>query len=240
MKKIFLNLITGFILITLLITLTGCNSKTDVKYMSHNKMLSHVKSNIHEDIKYVQKYIGYHGENVYEFKLTERNNLIFKVKESISNHGLNLDGTQFYDNYERNIDFKNYMDTIFDNYKNDKKEILKKYELDKYQEEKSYDSKIIYVNDYTDFMNLSYCIAELDALYKFNINKDNVNYIDKSIGINVKSTDVYISTLSWSMNNKERIKARKFYKKLEEIYIKTLKLEGKVDPKVPKKIYNKY
>lgn len=236
MKK-FLKAI---LILIVMITITGCNSREDVEHLSQKDLIKYVENNITEEIQFIESNTQDVDNYIYTFKLIDRN-INFKVEDSIRNHGLNIDATQFYDDYKRTIIFNDYIKSILDNLEQKRLNILSKYNF----EEKYYNhgAHVITVTDYTDLSNLSKYIVELDNLYKFNIKdveKIGLGNDDLADVISFSKTESAIEGISYSTSEKTRLKYDKVYKELEEQYIKQLKQFNLTDETIPNNVWNKY
>lgn len=237
MKKI----LKAILILIIMITITGCNSKEDVEHLSRKDLIKYVKKNITEEIQFIESNTQDVDNHIYTFKLVDRN-INFQIRDYIHNSGLNIDATQFYDNYERSIIFNDYVLSILNNLEQKRLSIKNKYNF----EEIYYDnigSHIITIKDYTDLSNLSKYIIELDNLYQFNIKdieKIELWNVDLTDVINFSKTESSIEGVSFSTNKKLRLKYDTVYKQLEEQYVKQLKKFNLTDETIPKNIWNKY
>lgn len=236
MKK-FLKVI---LILIVMITITGCNSREDVEHLSQKELIKYVEKNITEEIQFIEINTQDVENYIYTFKLVDRD-INFKVEDLIINHGMNVDGSQFYDDYKRLIVLKDYIISILNNFEQKRLNILSKYNF----EEKYYDygAHVITINDYTDLPNLSKYIVELDNLYQFNI-KDveeiELWNVDLADVISFSKTESSIEGVSYSTNKKARLKYDNVYKELEEQYIKQLKQFNLTDGTIPNNVWNKY
>lgn len=236
MKK-FLKAI---LILIIMITITGCNSREDVEHLSQKDLIKYVEKNITEEIQFIESNTQDVDNYIYTFKLVNRN-INFNVEDSIRNHGLNIDASQFYDDYKRTIIFTDYIKSILYNLEQERLNILNKYNFEeKYY---NYGAHVITVNDYTDLSNLSKYIVELDNLYQFNvkdIGKTELGLADFADVISFSKTESAIEGVSYSTNNKTRLKYDKVYNQLEEQYIKELKQFNLTDETIPQNVWNKY
>lgn len=237
MKK-FIKVILMLIVV---ITITACNSREDVEHLSQKDLIKYVEKNITEEIQFIESNTQDVDNYIYTFKLVDRN-INFQIRDYIHNSGLNIDATQFYDNYERSIIFNDYVLSILNNLEQRRLSIKNKYNF----EEIYYDnigSHIITIKDYTDLSNLSKYIVELDNLYQFNI-KDieeiELWNVDLADVISFSKTQSAIEGISYSTSEKTRLKCDKVYKQLEEQYVKQLKQFNLTDETIPNDIWNKY
>lgn len=230
-----------FLILVVMMSITGCNSREDVQHLSQKNLIKYVEKNIGEKIKFVGINTQDPDDYIYNFKLINRN-INFEIRDYIHNTGVNIDATQFYDNYERSIIFDDYIISIINNLEQTRVNILKKYNF----REEFFDNigaHIITVKDYNDLSNLSKYIVEIDNLYKFNIN--NVEEIGLSIAdlidvISFFETECSIEGISYSTSTKTRLKYDSVYKQLEEKYIKHLKKFNLTDDTIPQKVWDKY
>lgn len=230
-----------FLVLIVMITITGCNSREDVEHLSQKDLIKYVEKNITEEIQFIESNTHDVDNYIYTFKLVDRN-INFQIRDYIHNDGLNIDATQFYDDYEHSIIFNDYVISISNNLEQKRLTILDKYDF----EEIYYDnigSHIITIKDYTDLSNLSKYIVELDSLYQFNI-KDieeiELWNVDLADAISFSKTECSIGGVSYSTNNKSRLNYDKVYKQLEEQYINQLKQFNLTDETIPNNVWNKY
>ena len=111
MKK-FLKVI---LILIVMITITGCNSREDVEHLSQKELIKYVEKNITEEIQFIEINTQDVENYIYTFKLVDRD-INFKVEDLIINHGMNVDGSQFYDDYKRLIVLKDYIISILNNF----------------------------------------------------------------------------------------------------------------------------
>lgn len=236
MKK-FLKAI---LILVFMITITGCNSREDVEHLSQKDLIKLVENNITEETEFIESNTQNANNYIYTFKLVDRD-INFKVEDSIRNHGLNVDASQFYDDYKRTIIFTDYIKSILDNLEQKRLNILSKYNFEeKYY---NYGAHVITVNDYTDLSNLSKYIVELDNLYQFNIKdveKIELGNADLADVIGFSKTKSSIEGISYSTSKKTRLKYDKVYNQLEEQYIKQLKQFNLTDETIPQNVWNKF
>ena len=234
------NILKIFLVLVFMIIITGCNSREDVEHLSQKDLINYVKNNITEEIQFIEKNTQDTDKYIYTFKLVDRN-INFEVRDYIHNSGLNIDATQFYDDYKRSIIFNDYVISILNNSEQQRLNILSKYNF----EEIYYDSigsHIITIKDYEDLANLSKYIVEVDNLYQFNIrdiNKIELWNVDLADVIIFSKTDSSIDGISYSTNKKARLKYDSVYKQLEEQYIRQLKNFNLDDDTIPQSVWNK-
>lgn len=235
-KKLFFIFICGI----MILGITGCNSREEVEHLSQKDLIKYVEHNITEKIQFIESNTQDVDNYIYTFKLVDRN-INFEVQDLIINQGLNLDGSQFYNDYKQSIVLKDYVISILNNLEQERLTILNKYNFtEKYY---NYGAHVITVDDYNDLSNLSRYIVEIDNLYQFNIedvetkNLGNVNLADV---ISFSKTESSIEGVSYSTSKKARLKYKKVYKILEEQYITLLKKFNLTDDTIPKDIWNKY
>lgn len=235
-KKLFFIFICGIVILGI----TGCNSREEVEHLSQKDLIKYVEHNITEKTKFIESNTQDVDNYIYTFKLVDRN-INFEVQDLIINRGLNLDGSQFYNDYKQSIVLKDYVISILNNLEQERLTILNKYNFtEKYY---NYGAHVITVDDYNDLSNLSRYIVEIDNLYQFNIedvetiNLGNVNLADV---ISFSKTESSIEGVSYSTSKKARLKYKKVYKILEEQYITLLKKFNLTDDTIPKDIWNKY
>lgn len=237
MKK-FIKVILMLIVV---ITITACNSREDVEHLSQKDLIKYVEKNITEEIQFIESNTQDVDNYIYTFKLVDRN-INFEIIDSIDNNGLYIDGTQFYDNYERSIIFNDYVFSILKNLEQRRLSIKNKYNFEEIYFD-NFGSHIITIKDYTDLSNLSKYIVELDNLYQFNI-KDieeiGLRNDDLADVISFSKTQSAIEGISYSTSEKTRLKCDKVYKQLEEQYIKQLKQFNLTDETIPNDVWNKY
>lgn len=230
-----------FLALIVMITITGCNSREDVEHLSQKDLIKYVEKNITEEIQFIESNTQDVDNYIYTFKLVDRN-INFQIRDYIHNDGLNIDATQFYDDYERSIIFNDYVISILNNLEPKRLTILDKYDF----EEIYYDnigSHVITIKDYTDLSNLSKYIVELDSLYQFNIKdieKIELWNVDLADVISFSKTECSIGGISYSTNKKSRLSYDKVYKQLEEQYINQLKQFNLTDETIPNNVWNKY
>ena len=235
-KKLFFIFICGI----MILGITGCNSREEVEHLSQKDLIKYVEHNITEKTQFIENNTQDVDNYIYTFKLVYRN-INFEVQDLIINQGLNLDGSQFYNDYKQSIVLKDYVISILNNLEQERLTILNKYNFtEKYY---NYGAHVITVDDYNDLSNLSRYIVEIDNLYQFNIedvetkNLGNVNLADV---ISFSKTESSIEGVSYSTSKKARLKYKKVYKILEEQYITLLKKFNLTDDTIPKDIWNKY
>lgn len=220
--------------------ITGCNSREDVEHLSQKNLIKYVENNITEEIQFIESNTQDVDNYIYTFELVDRS-IKFEVQDLITNSGLNLDGSQFYNDYKRSIVLKDYVISILKNLEQKRLKILNKYNFtEKYY---NYGAHIITVNDYNDLSNLSKYIVEIDNLYQFNIKdvkKVNLWNADLADVISFSKTESSIEGISYSTSKKTRLKYEKVYKILEKQYITQLKKFNLIDDTIPKDIWNKY
>ena len=230
-----------FLILVVMMSITGCNSREDVQHLSQKNLIKYVEKNIGEKIKFVGINTQDPDDYIYNFKLINRN-INFEIRDYIHNTGVNIDATQFYDNYERSIIFDDYIISIINNLEQTRVNILKKYNF----REEFFDNigaHIITVKDYNDLSNLSKYIVELDNLYQFNIkdvDKIELWNADLADVIGFSKTECSIEGISYSTSTKTRLKYDSVYKQLEEKYIKHLKKFNLTDDTIPQKVWDKY
>lgn len=214
MKKIFKIIFV----VLLTITISGCNSRDDVEHLSQKELIKYVDNNITEKIEFIEANTNDSNNYIYTFKMVDRN-INFEIKDSIINHGINMDGTQFYDDYHRSIVFNDYVISIINNLEQQRLQLLEKYSF----REEYFDtigSHIIYVENNDSLSDLSRYIVELDNLYQFNIK--NIDEIELWI-VDLKdvisfSDKCSIEGITYSTNKRARLKYKKVYKELEKQY----------------------
>lgn len=237
MKKI----IKVILMLIVMITITGCNSREDVEHLSQEELIKYVKNNITEKVEFIESNTENTDNYIYTFKLVDRN-INFKIKDYIYNNGLNIDATQFYDKYERSIIFNDYVLSIVNNLEEKRLSIKNKYNIEEIYYSKI-GSHIITIKDYTDLSNLSKYIVELDNLYQFNIKDIKKTELKDSILVDtIRFSKNYssIESIPYSTSKKARLKYDKVYKQLEERYIQQLKQFNITDNTIPNDIWNKY
>ena len=208
--------------------MTGCNSREDVEHLSQEELIEYVEKNITEEIEFVDRNTQDIDNYIYTFKLVDRN-INFKVKDSIRNKGLNIDATQFYDDYERSIIFNDYVISILKDLEQKRLDILNKYNFKEIYYDRS-GSHTIKIKDYTDLVNL----------YQFNIKDREQIKVDLADVISFYSTECSIKGVPYSTSKKTRLKYDTVYKQLEEQYIKKLKTFNLTDETIPNNVWNNY
>lgn len=235
------RLIKVFLILIVMITILGCNSREDVEHLSQEDLIKYVENNITEKIEFIDSNTENADKYIYTFKLVDRN-INFKIKDYIYNNGLNIDATQFYDKYERSIIFNDYILSIVNNLEEKRLAIKNKYNIEEIYY-KNIGSHTITIKDYSDLSNLSKYIVELDKLYQFNIKDiEKIELKDSILVDTIRFSKNYssIESIPYSTSKKARLKYDKVYKQLEGRYINQLKQFNITDKTIPNDIWNKY
>lgn len=216
MKKIKLLLI----ILIVLITITGCKSREDVAHYTQEELINYVKHNILEETELIQ--VNTDNPDIYEytFNLVNRD-IEFKVEDIIYNDGLNIDFSQFYDDYKQYILLDDYVIQIKKHLEQERLNILRKYNFqEKYSEEIGWHK--ITATDESDLPELSKYIVELDNLYQFNINKSKLRSDNLNDSISFTNSKAFIESVSYFSSNTSRLNYKDVYNNLKNSYNKSL------------------
>ena len=217
MKKLFK--IMFVILFT--ITVSGCNSREDVDHMSQEELIKYINYMITEKVEFIDVNTDDVDNYIYTFKMVDRN-INFEIEDKIVNKGLNIDESQFYDDYHRLIVFDDYVMSITDDLEQQRLKILKKYSFtEEYYE--TLGNHTIDVKDKKDLAKLSEYIVEIDKLYHFNIRDLDEK---ESPALDLKDLITFSDGCAfygvpYSTDKQTRLEYKKVYKELKKQYKET-------------------
>lgn len=240
MDSIAKKIVRVVLAVMFLITVTGCNSREDVEHLSEKKLIKLVENTVKEDVEFVERNTDDEDRYVYIFNLVNRN-IDFKVYDLIENYGLNIDSSQFYDNYKNIISFGNYFRSIIENLESERLNILNQYNFE--EEYYSFGGHNITIKDYSDLSNLSKYIVQIDDLYNFNIKKSKKIKFNNELmtdSVSFSKTGCDIDGIPYSTSDNSRLTYETVINELERNYIERLKWFGLKDDLIPQNIWNKY
>lgn len=240
MKFRVLSCLIAMSLICTFFTSCHVNKREDVSHSSKEEIIDFVNKMVQEPVSFLSVKEENADKIVYTFMLDSRN-IEFEVYDVISNHGLNIDATQFYDDYRQTV-FVDYKTRIVEDYADRRKEIASKYNIT----EEIYDTLGCYcitIDNYNGLRNLADYIVACDKLYSFNVRVPKssvVRFQSECDVISFADTELSINCVDYSLSNDERLTSDAVYEKLIKTYIEQLTYFGLTDENIPQSIMDKY
>lgn len=240
MKLRILSCLLAMSLICTFLSSCHFNKREDVSHSTKKEIIDLVNKMVQEPVSFLSVKEENADKIVYTFRLDSRN-LEFEVTDIISNHGLNIDATQFYDDYRQTVSV-DYKTRIVADYAARREEVASKYSIT----EEIYDTLGCYcitIDNYNGLRNLADYIVACDKLYSFNVivpKNSAVRFPNECDVIAFAETEISMYGVYYSLSNDERLTSDVVYEKLLKTYIEKLTFFGLTDDNIPQSIMDKY
>lgn len=224
--------IIAVILCLVVLLLSGCNSREDVKYLTPEEMTEYVQERVGEEIELVSVVADESKDRIdYVYNIVSRD-IDFEV--SARKWAPTIDGAVF-GNYTLAISIK-YTEGVKKHYQAEGGKLAEVYNL-RYQLLKNAVGYIT-VDAYSDIDNLTDFIIALDRLYALEI--IDIPFDDETVGFIKFSDRCSIGGVSFSRDSNSRLNRDTLKEKIIEKYVIGLKMADLTDSAIPKDIWDKY